>query len=253
MSYKSQILPPAAGGTGIKNTGTVTLGGNFTTSGAFTTTLTVTGNTNVTLPTSGTLGTGTVGGSTGATANAVLRANGTGGATLQNSSVTIDNSGYIIGVAGAFGTPSYTFTGDLNTGMFSPGSDNIALMAGGGYNILGDTTSTNIYRIMRTQGGAAYTYQGTATDLTVTTSMIVVGVTSTAAARTITLPSAPSFSGTSFTIKDESGGAGTNNISVVVSGGVKTIDGATTFLINTNYGAVTVYYNGTNYFVIARS
>jgi len=52
-----QILPPAAGGTGVKNTGTITLGGNLTTSGAFTTTLTVTGNTNVTLPTSGTLAT----------------------------------------------------------------------------------------------------------------------------------------------------------------------------------------------------
>ncbi len=57
MSYKPKILEPADGGTGVANTGTITLGGNLTTSGAFTTTLTVTGNTNVTLPTSGTLAT----------------------------------------------------------------------------------------------------------------------------------------------------------------------------------------------------
>ncbi len=50
-------LAAARGGTGISNTGTITLGGNLTTSGAFTTTLTVTANTNVTLPTSGTLAT----------------------------------------------------------------------------------------------------------------------------------------------------------------------------------------------------
>lgn len=51
------ILAAANGGTGVSNTGTITLGGNLTTSGAFTTALTVTGNTAVTLPTSGTLAT----------------------------------------------------------------------------------------------------------------------------------------------------------------------------------------------------
>lgn len=50
-------LPPARGGTGVSNTGTITLGGNLTTSGAFTLTFTVTGNTSVTLPTTGTLAT----------------------------------------------------------------------------------------------------------------------------------------------------------------------------------------------------
>lgn len=51
------VVTAAQGGTGVSNTGTVTLGGNFTTSGAFTTTLTVTANTNVTLPTTGTVAT----------------------------------------------------------------------------------------------------------------------------------------------------------------------------------------------------
>ena len=51
------VLKPAKGGTGVNNTGTITLGGNLTTSGAFTTTLTVSGTTAVTLPTTGTLST----------------------------------------------------------------------------------------------------------------------------------------------------------------------------------------------------
>lgn len=40
---------------------------------------------------------GTIGGSTGATDNAILRADGTGGATVQNSAVSIDDSGNITG------------------------------------------------------------------------------------------------------------------------------------------------------------
>lgn len=47
----------------------------------------------------GTNGTnGTVGGSTGAVDNAILRADGTGGVTLQNSLVTIDDSGNVVGM-----------------------------------------------------------------------------------------------------------------------------------------------------------
>lgn len=40
-------------------------------------------------------GSGGIGGSTGSTDNAVLRADGTGGATAQSSNVTIDDSGFI--------------------------------------------------------------------------------------------------------------------------------------------------------------
>lgn len=47
-------------------------------------------------------GGGSIGGSTGSTDNAILRANGTGGSTLQNSLVTIDDSGNIAGVGASF-------------------------------------------------------------------------------------------------------------------------------------------------------
>jgi len=50
-------LAPSRGGTGVSNTGTITLGGNLVTSGAFDLTLTLTNNTNVTLPITGTLAT----------------------------------------------------------------------------------------------------------------------------------------------------------------------------------------------------
>jgi hypothetical protein len=72
----------------------------------------------------------------------------------------------------------------------------------------------------------------------------LIAYTSLTVGRTATLP-APSatYANQTFTIKDESGGAGTNNITVA-----GTIDGAVNYIINTNYGSVTVYCNGTAYF-----
>lgn len=77
-----------------------------------------------------------------------------------------------------------------------------------------------------------------------------IGVTSTAAPRTITLPTTNVIKNQCFIVKDESGAAGTNNISVVVAGGVKTIDGVATYTINNNYGSVEVIYDGTNFFIL---
>jgi hypothetical protein len=62
-------LTPANGGTGVANTGTITLGGNLTTTGANPLTLTTTGSTNITLPTSGTLLNSSSGATAGANSN----------------------------------------------------------------------------------------------------------------------------------------------------------------------------------------
>lgn len=95
--------------------------------------------------------------------------------------------------------------------------------------------------------GQAVNRTATATDYTVLVTDYIIGVTSTAATRTITLPSAPATNQV-FIVKDESGGATVNNITVTVSGGVINIDGATTAVILLNYGVVSVYWNGSKYF-----
>ena len=72
----------------------------------------------------------------------------------------------------------------------------------------------------------------------------IIGVTSTAAARTITLPLANSVpAGWQTTIKDESGGALTNNITIARAGS-DTIDGAASNVIALNYGSRTLYSDG---------
>lgn len=77
-----------------------------------------------------------------------------------------------------------------------------------------------------------------------------VGVTDTAAARTITLP-ANTLAEHRIVIKDESGGAGTNNI-IIDGAGSETIDGALTNTIATNYGSRHLVSNGAGaWFVVA--
>lgn len=71
--------------------------------------------------------------------------------------------------------------------------------------------------------------------------------TALAAARTVTLPAASSMTGKVITVKDEAGAAATNNITVSVAS-AGTIDGASTSVINTNYGFKTYYSNGTQWF-----
>jgi len=63
---------------------------------------------------------------------------------------------------------------------------------------------------------------------------------------TVQLPNAPApATGRTYIIKDRTGNAAAHNITI--SCGALTIDGAATYVINTNFEAVNVLYNGTNY------
>ncbi len=63
---------------------------------------------------------------------------------------------------------------------------------------------------------------------------------------TIDLPDAPT-TGRVIRIKDSGGDANTNNISVTTDGGAVTIDGETTFTMNTDFESISVIFNGTSY------
>ena len=99
----------------------------------------------------------------------------------------------------------------------------------------------NMLVITRTATAASYTALSTDT---------YIGVTSTAVARTITLPAAATVeSDKLYIIKDESGAAGTNNITIDGNAS-ETIDGQATATIGTNYGSRTIFCDGSNWFTI---
>jgi hypothetical protein len=85
-----------------------------------------------------------------------------------------------------------------------------------------------------------------ASPYTVLTTDEYISADVTAGVISILLPNAPA-TGRVFIIKDKVGLAATSNITVTTVGGAVTIDGATTFVINTAYESVQVIYNGVSY------
>lgn len=83
-------------------------------------------------------------------------------------------------------------------------------------------------------------------DYTVLTTDEIVGATSSGA-RAITLNASPS-TGQVVTVKDITGTAAANNITITPAAG--NIDGAGTKVIASNYGSVTLFYSGTAWFSI---
>lgn len=85
-------------------------------------------------------------------------------------------------------------------------------------------------------------------NYTATLQDVVIEYTSTAASYTVTIPasSLATTVGKMYLIKDVSGGAGTNNIVIAPASG--TIDGNASVSITSNYGAVSIYSDGSNWF-----
>jgi hypothetical protein len=123
---------------------------------------------------------------------------------------------------------------------------------------IGSTVITGGSGITVTPGANTITISGSGVIVfnytNVNTTPYVVGSTdeylsvdSSGAPITVELPNAAPSTGRVYYIKDRTGSAGTNNITITTVGGAVTIDGSTSFVMNTNYEAVNVIFNGTNY------
>ena len=65
----------------------------------------------------------------------------------------------------------------------------------------------------------------------------------------ITIPSAQAVLERQITFKDAGGNASTNSITIITESS-ELIDGQVTYVINSNYEAITLYSDGTNWFII---
>lgn len=88
------------------------------------------------------------------------------------------------------------------------------------------------------------TYVNVSSNVTLTDK--AVHFVNTSSARSLTLPAVATT--LCLVVKDITGSAASNNITITPASG--TIDGSATYLIDWNYGAVTVVSDGTNYYVI---
>lgn len=94
--------------------------------------------------------------------------------------------------------------------------------------------------------GPMFSRTATAVSYTAKLTDYYIGVTSTAGARTITIPTPVGIAGKVYIIKDESNAAGTNNITI--AGAAGNIDAAANKVISANAGAVRLISDGANWF-----
>ena len=110
----------------------------------------------------------------------------------------------------------------------------------GAVSVAGTLTTTAGRKLKRTAVSDA--------NYTVLSTDEIVAYTSLTATRTATLPNATGNANQIFTFKDETGNASLYPIVIATSGG--NIDGAATFSINIPYQSITLYSNGSNYFIV---
>ncbi len=108
------------------------------------------------------------------------------------------------------------------------------------------TSSANTITISGS-GTIIYTYTNVNTSPYVAlTTDYYLSVDSSGSPITIQLPNAATI-GKTFIIKDRTGSAATNNITITTVGGAVNIDAATTFVMNSVYQSISVLGNGTTY------
>jgi hypothetical protein len=160
-----------------------------------------------------------------------------------NSNVAAGINSYAMGFrAKSNHDGTFVFTDDQNADFASTAAQQFLLRFAGGVGI-GTASPNSQFHV----GGSfstkrlALAVSGNSDD------EVIIGVTDTGSPRTVTIQSADIVAGRIFIIKDESGGAGTNNITIATQD-VETIDGAGSATISTNYGSVRLYSDETNLF-----
>lgn len=157
-------------------------------------------------------------------------------ATATSEIVLVDSTGEM-GSAGA------ATDGQILIGATGAAPVLANISAGTGISI---TNAANSITIAAT-GTTTLAYTNVAaTPYVVLTTDEFISVDSSGGAITVELPNAATL-GRAFIIKDRTGSAGANAITVTTVGGVVNIDAAPTFVMNTAYQSVQVIGNGTTY------
>ena len=207
-------------------------------------------------------GGGDVVGPASSTDNAVVRFDGVTGKLIQNGVATETDAGAFLTAGGTSALPAYSFTSAPTYGMYYDtnvlylvGNNNRRVELNGSAQTATINAVTNITDDCDVDGkmtmsqGQVVQFTASAISLSVVDTQYQILITDTSVARTVTLPAAPT-TGQVFKIKDASGAAGTNNITIDVTGGAITIDNATSQLINIDYGYLTVMFDGTEYWIV---
>lgn len=165
-------------------------------------------------------------------------------ANVVSGLATANNGVLTTGTTGIPVITALASNGQLIIGSGSGAPAAATLTAGNGVTI---TNAANSITIAANGSAFAYTnVNHAASPYTVLTTDYYISVDCSAGVVTLKFPNAPTANQI-WIVKDRTGNASTNNISVTTVGGSVTIDGQTTYTIAGNYGSIELLYNGTNY------
>lgn len=164
--------------------------------------------------------------------------------TSSDSSITFTTGAGTLSLQVAGGTTvGKTITGDSG-GALAPTAGNWNIVGG-----LNTVTSGAVSTLTIAAAPAQYLTNysvANATPYVVTATDFYITVDTSTIPITIQLPNAPTIY-RRFVIKDSAGNASAQNVTVTTVGGVKLIDGAATFVMNTNYQAIELVYDNFGY------
>ncbi len=133
-----------------------------------------------------------------------------------------------------------------NTGSAVPAANILNVVGTGNINV---TAAGNTLTIADSQSQVAPSYTSITvanSPYTVLSTDYYISVDSSGGAVTVRLPNAPTQYRL-FTVKDRTGSANTNSITITTVGGVVLIDGSTSYTFNQQYEAADLIFNGTSY------
>lgn len=189
----------------------------------------------------------TVFGPGSSTDDALVRWNGTTGTLVKNSVGILSDAGALTGLTQLV-VDNITVDGDTvaTSGVNLILSGNGFATGSFGFNVILSGGTTTI-----SQGVVFGALSTQTTDFTTGYSdhLILVDVTTGGAPITAQLVNDP-IPGQEYVFKDSTGAAATHNITVSGTVSGKNIDGATTSVINVNYGSLTLIYNGVQWNVV---
>ena len=137
----------------------------------------------------------------------------------------------------------------------SPGGANTQIqfndsgVFGASANLTYDGSTISVKGASHLSGGLAHKRTGVTNNYSVVLTDYYLGVDTSGNTVDLTLPAASTATeGQTYVVKDEGGNAGTNVITIVRSAS-DTIDGETSVTIESPYGSVLLYCNGSNWFI----
>ena len=147
--------------------------------------------------------------------------------------LTLLSSGGNIGIGNTSPNHALTVTGDISASV----NVSASYYYGDGSKLTG------------INAGISYSRRVINSNATASVNDVLLGVSGSTAIQ-IRLPSASGYtSGQYFTVKDESGNANVNNITILITGS-DTIDGQPSIVLESPYAAVNIYTNGSNKFFV---